>query len=186
MSEKCQMPVGCRGYSQSMPATTTVTPAYLRRIESPIGRIEVSSDGAAITALAIESHGHLPHDGEPEHTTAVLDDAVLQLGEYFTGQRTVFDLPLALVGTDFQQSVWSELSQLPYGAVLSYGEIGHATGRATAGRAVGGAVGANPIPIIVPCHRVLATNKKITGYSAGEGIATKAWLLAHEGIEHRS
>ena len=69
--------------------------------------------------------------------------------------------------------------------MISYGELGLSTGRVTAGRAVGGAVGANPIPIIVPCHRVLASNNRITGYSAGEGIATKAWLLAHEGITHR-
>jgi methylated-DNA-[protein]-cysteine S-methyltransferase len=74
--------------------------------------------------------------------------------------------------------------QLQWGEVISYGELGHATGRPTAGRAVGGAVGANPVPIIVPCHRVLGVSGRITGYSGGEGIPTKSWLLEHEGIPH--
>ena len=188
MSEKCQMAVGCRGYSRRMPSrlTTAEVPTYLRRIDSPIGRIEVTSDGAAITSLAIERQGHLPLEQLPEHSTRVLDKAIKQLKEYFAGKRKDFDVPVALSGTDFQKSVWNELSELPYGEVSSYGDIGRATGRPAAGRAVGGAVGANPIPIIVPCHRVLATDKRITGYSGGNGIPTKVWLLDHEGIEHRS
>lgn len=165
---------------------TAEPPAYLRRIDSPIGRIEVTSDGDSITSLSIERDGHLPLEEFPERTADVLDRAVAQLGEYFAGQRTDFDLPLALAGTEFQRAVWQQLSELPYGEVMSYGEIGLATGRSTAGRAVGGAVGANPIPIIVPCHRVLASDKRITGYSGGNGIPTKVWLLDHEGIEHRS
>jgi methylated-DNA-[protein]-cysteine S-methyltransferase len=115
----------------------------------------------------------------------VLDEAVTQLAEYFEGTRHDFTVPVRLAGTEFQTAVWRELQALPFGGVLSYGAIGLATGRPTAGRAVGGAVGANPIPIIVPCHRVLATDGTITGYSAGEGIPTKAWLLDHEGIAHR-
>ncbi len=91
---------------------------------------------------------------------------------------------MALVGTEFQKSIWSQLVDIEWGDVMSYGELGIVSGRATAGRAVGGAVGANPIPIIVPCHRVLATNRRITGYSGGNGIPTKVWLLDHEGIEH--
>ena len=108
-----------------------------------------------------------------------------KLREYFAGTRTDFDLPVSLVGTEFQKAVWGELATLPFGGVVSYGDIGQATGRATAGRAVGGAVGANPIPIIVPCHRVLASDGRITGYSGGNGIPTKVWLLDHEGIAHR-
>ena len=160
------------------------TPTFVRRLDSPIGRIEVTSDGAAITSLAIERDGALPHDGEDETSNDVLDRAAAQLGEYFAGTRREFDLPVTLSGTPFQRAVWDELQKLPWGAVISYGEIGHVTGRPTAGRAVGGAVGANRIPIIVGCHRVLATDKRITGYSAGSGIPTKAWLLDHEGIEH--
>jgi methylated-DNA-[protein]-cysteine S-methyltransferase len=81
--------------------------------------------------------------------------------------------------------VWNALTQIPFGAVRSYGDVGMTTGRSTAGRAVGGAVGANPVPIIVPCHRVLASDGRITGYSGGNGIPTKVWLLDHEGIAHR-
>ena len=160
-------------------------PAFLRRVDSPIGRIEVTSDGLAITSLAIEKNGRLPHEEQAENSNAVLETAAQQLLEYFAGARHDFDLPVALPGTEFQRSVWEKLVDLEWGEVVSYGELGLSTGRSTAGRAVGGAVGANPIPIIVPCHRVLASNNRITGYSAGEGVATKAWLLAHEGITHR-
>ncbi len=164
----------------------TSAPAFLRRTDSPIGQIELTSDGAAITSLAIEGGLGLPWGDLPERTAPVLETAVAQLAEYFAGARHNFDLPISVEGTEFQRAVWLELSRLPFGSVASYGEISGATGRATAGRAVGGAVGANPIPLIVPCHRVLGTNKRITGYSAGAGIPTKAWLLDHEGIEHRS
>jgi methylated-DNA-[protein]-cysteine S-methyltransferase len=163
---------------------TNDEPLHLRRIDSPIGRIEVVGNGRAITSLAIERGGSLPHDDEPEHGDAVLDRAVEQLSEYFAGRRHDFDLPVELAGTAFQRAVWEQLVQLQWGEVISYGELGHATGRPTAGRAVGGAVGANPVPIIVPCHRVLGVSGRITGYSGGEGIPTKSWLLEHEGIPH--
>ena len=169
------------------PSPSSIAPSFLRRVESPIGRIEVASDdGTTITSLSIEREGHLPWESLPERTSKVLDRAAKQLGEYFAGKRKDFDVPVTLRGTEFQKAVWAELASVPWGGVLSYGEIGASTGRATAGRAVGGAVGANPVPIIVPCHRVLASNKKITGYSGGNGIPTKVWLLDHEGIEHRS
>jgi methylated-DNA-[protein]-cysteine S-methyltransferase len=115
----------------------------------------------------------------------VLKVAAKQLGEYFAGKRRQFDVPVNLEGTSFQKSVWSTLLTIPFGEVRSYGDVGQTTGRASAGRAVGGAVGANPVPIIVPCHRVLASDGRITGYSGGNGIPTKVWLLDHEGIAHR-
>ncbi|QEO10361.1 methylated-DNA--[protein]-cysteine S-methyltransferase [Protaetiibacter larvae] len=164
---------------------SAIDPVALRRLESPIGRIEVVGDGTAIISLAIEHEGALPHDELDERPDEVTSRAVAQLEEYFAGHRHDFDLPVALPGTVFQQAVWEQLVELEWGEVISYGELGHATGRASAGRAVGGAVGANPIPIIVPCHRVLASDGRITGYSAGEGIATKSWLLAHEGVAHK-
>jgi methylated-DNA-[protein]-cysteine S-methyltransferase len=164
---------------------TTTPPTALRRIDSPIGRIEIVGDGAAVIALSIERDGMLPHDGSPEAPDAVLDRAVAQLEEYFAGHRRDFDVPVNLAGTAFQLSVWEQLVDLEWGEVVSYGDLGRGTGRATAGRAVGGAVGANPVPIIVPCHRVLGSDGTITGYSGGEGIPTKSWLLAHEGIAHR-
>ncbi len=166
--------------------TSTPNPLPLRRMTSPIGRIEIVGNGEAIVSLSIERDGTLPHDDHGEHGDAVLDRAVAQLGEYFEGHRRDFDLPLALAGTAFQLAVWEQLVDLEFGEVISYGEIGMGTGRPTAGRAVGGAVGANPVPIIVPCHRVLGSDGRITGYSGGEGIPTKAWLLDHEGIAHRS
>jgi methylated-DNA-[protein]-cysteine S-methyltransferase len=165
-------------------STTPATPSFIRRIDSPIGRIEITSDGEFVTSLAIETGGHLPHEERDERSNRVLDKAVKQLNEYLRGKRREFDVPVKLVGTAFQESVWEYLNRIPFGTVTSYGAVGISTGRPTAGRAVGGAVGANPVPIIVPCHRILAGNGRITGYSAGEGIATKSWLLAHEGITH--
>ena len=156
----------------------------LRRVDSPIGRIELIGNGSAVVSLTIECDGSLPHDGDKERSDAVLDHAAAQLSEYFSGTRTTFDVPVTLQGTEFQKEVWGRLGELKFGEVTSYGELGLSTGRATAGRAVGGAVGANPVPILVPCHRVLASNNRITGYSGGNGIPTKVWLLDHEGIGH--
>lgn len=166
------------------PPPLAAAPLLLARIESPIGRIEFTSDGAAITSLAIERDGALPHDGADDAHSPLLDRAAEQLGEYFAGTRRVFDLPLALAGTPFQRAVWAELQGLGWGETSSYGAIGLSTGRPTAGRAVGGAIGANPVPILVGCHRVLASDRRITGYSGGNGIPTKIWLLDHEGIVH--
>ncbi len=156
--------------------------AYLIRTDSPIGRLELTSDGEAITSLSIERDGHLPLEEHPERTAPVLDEAARQLDEYFAGTRKDFVLPVRLEGTEFQRSVWEALERLEFGQFTSYGELGAEIGRPGSGRAIGGAVGANPIPIIVGCHRVLSSNGRITGYSGGEGIPTKLWLLTHEGI----
>ncbi|MFT4030264.1 MAG: methylated-DNA--[protein]-cysteine S-methyltransferase [Protaetiibacter sp.] len=160
-------------------------PVALHRLDSPIGRIEVVGDGVAVIALSIERGGVLPHDELDERPDAVTGLAVAQLEEYFAGHRHDFEVPVSLAGTAFQLAVWERLVELQWGEVISYGELGQTTGRPTAGRAVGGAVGANPVPIIVPCHRVLGANGVITGYSGGEGIPTKSWLLDHEGIPHK-
>lgn len=159
--------------------------AGLLIVDTPIGRISLRSVGDAVTSLDIERNGHVSGEGEAPVTTPVLEQAAREVQEYFTGTRTSFDVPVDLVGTDFQRSVWAELAAIPFGETRGYGEIGLATGRATAGRAVGGAVGANPVPLLVPCHRVLASDRRITGYSAGNGVSTKVWLLDHEGIPHR-
>ena len=157
----------------------------IMRVNSPIGRLEITALNDRIVGLEIERAGRLTHESTPEKGSAVLKRATQQLAEYFAGKRRTFDLPLSMAGTDFQTSVWNALLEIPFGTVHSYGDVGMTTGRATAGRAVGGAVGANPIPIIVPCHRVLASDGRITGYSGGNGIPTKVWLLEHEGITHR-
>jgi len=173
------------------PSPTAAPPApaaaavSLLTIESPIGRIALHGDTEAITRLEIATQGQLSTDGVVDAPTPLLLQAATELGEYFSGSRTEFTVPVKLHGTTFQQAIWSELKAIPFGTVRGYGELGRATGRASAGRAVGGAVGANPVPLLVPCHRVLASDSRITGYSAGDGIATKVWLLDHEAIPHR-
>lgn len=163
----------------------TGTATSLIRVPSPLGRLELTSDGEQILSLSIERAGHLPLDGAPEVHSPVLLEAAHQLDEYFAGTRTSFDLPVRLTGgTAFQQAVWNRLATIGFGEFLSYGELGLEIGRPGSGRAIGGAVGANPVPIIVGCHRVLASNGRITGYSGGTGIPTKVWLLDHEGIGH--
>ncbi|KZE94202.1 MULTISPECIES: methylated-DNA--[protein]-cysteine S-methyltransferase [unclassified Agromyces] len=159
-----------------------MTSPYLLRFDSPVGRIELQADDTHLTSLTMERDGTLPHDDEPERPNPLLESARRQLTEYFAGTRTEFDLPVRLVGTPFQQAVWSELGRLGWGEATSYGALAAAVGRPGSARAIGGAVGANPVPIIVGCHRVLASDGRITGYSGGEGVPTKLWLLAHERI----
>lgn len=159
-----------------------MTNVFLTRLESPIGRIELLGDDVAVTALSIERDGVLPHDDEPERTNDVLETAREQLVQYFAGTRTDFDVPVRLVGTPFQQAVWTELVRLGWGEATSYGALAAAVGKPGSARAIGAAVGANPVPIIVGCHRVLASDGRITGYSGGQGVPTKLWLLGHERI----
>jgi methylated-DNA-[protein]-cysteine S-methyltransferase len=159
-----------------------MTPRHLVRLTSPLGRIEITSDDELLTGLSIERAGVLPHDELPDSPSAVLDDAAKQLDEYFAGERHDFDLPLHLTGTPFQHAIWSALRELGWGESASYGELGRSAGRPGSARAVGGAVGSNPFPLFIGCHRVLARDRSITGYSAGNGIPTKIWLLEHEGI----
>jgi len=112
-------------------------------------------------------------------TNDVLDRTEAQLKEYFARKRTTFDLPLEPSGTDFQLSVWELLRKIPYGVTTSYGDLARRLGEPKASRAVGAANGANPIPIIVPCHRVVGSKGELTGF--GGGIERKRWLLEHEG-----
>jgi methylated-DNA-[protein]-cysteine S-methyltransferase len=157
---------------------------YLQRCTTPIGRVEVQSDGEAVTAVAIEQNGLLPHDGLAYDSSAVADEAVAQLLDYFQDARRRFTVPVAHHGTPFQLAVWSVLAGLRWGESTSYGAIARAVGRTGSGRAVGGAIATNPTPLIVGCHRVLSATGKVTGWSWGEGAATKARLLAHERIPH--
>ena len=109
---------------------------------------------------------------------ATLDATEAQLREYFAGERQTFELPMHLVGTEFQQDTWRSLAQIPYGQTVSYGEQAERLGRPTAVRAVGAANGRNPLSIVLPCHRVVGANGDLTGFAAG--LDTKRWLLAHE------
>lgn len=147
-------------------------------LETPVGRLVLESDGDVLIGIWLPNTTRVRaargHDAPP-----VLKDAALQLEEYFAGERTAFDLPLELDGTTFQKEVWAELSRIPYGETISYGELARRVGRPKGPRAVGQANGKNPIPIVVPCHRVLATNG-LGGY--GGGLTLKRSLLAVEGV----
>jgi len=109
-------------------------------------------------------------------------DVAAQLDAYFAGELSTFDLEMNLLGTPFQQRVWSQLCDIPYGETISYGELARRVGNANASRAVGLANGRNPIALIVPCHRVIGANGSLTGY--GGGLERKTWLLEHE-LRHR-
>ena len=151
-------------------------------LESPIGRLLLTSDGSALTGLYMEpsrkaqsTEGWLQDVNVPP-----LAETVRQLTEYFAGTRREFDLPLRLQGTAFQQRVWRELTAIPYGGTLSYGELAKRIDKPSASRAVGLANGRNPISILVPCHRVIGADGSLTGY--GGGLDRKRWLLCHEGL----
>lgn len=147
--------------------------------ESPLGPLALYSDGQHLTAIEI---GQRVTGAEPH---PLLTDVAEQIQEYFAGTRQVFDIPLRTAGTAFQESIWEALEEIPYGQTLSYGQLGLAVGKPGSARAVGGAVGANPIPIVIPCHRVLASDRRLTGYSGGDGIPTKEKLLDLEQISYR-
>lgn len=143
-------------------------------IDTPIGMLDaVFDDAGRLAELRFESPVRPSPVASPDHAV------VIQLREYFAGKRETFDVPLALKGTPFQLDVWRELMNIPYGHTISYAELASRIGRPSAVRAVGAANGANPIPVIVPCHRVIGANGSLTGY--GGGIQRKQWLLALEG-----
>lgn len=154
-----------------MTAYYTVTP-------SPLGDLLLTSNGAAITGLYTPQHRAFLSARKGKENAAPFAQAIDELHEYFAGKRTSFTLPLAPVGTPFQQQVWQALLRIPHGETLSYGALARLLGNPAASRAVGLANGKNPISIIVPCHRVIASNGKLTGYAGG--LEAKAWLLAHE------
>ncbi|CAA7621099.1 methylated-DNA--[protein]-cysteine S-methyltransferase [Magnetospirillum sp. SS-4] len=140
---------------------------------TPIGPLALFEADGAIVAI---DWGWLPENED----SPLLLKARDQLEEYFEGRRTTFDLPLAPHGTPFQRRVWNALSEIPFGATLTYGQLADRLG--TAPRALGGACGRNPIPVVIPCHRVLAAGGGLGGYSGIDGIETKEFLLRLEGM----
>ena len=155
---------------------TTTTLTTTMPLDTPIGRIVLEGDGDVLIGLRLPNAvGH----GRRDEESPVLKEAATQLEEYFAGERTEFDLRMELDGTPFQKEVWAELTRIPYGETISYGELARRVGRPKGPRAVGQANGRNPIAIIVPCHRVLASNG-IGGY--GGGLKVKRSLLALEGV----
>lgn len=141
---------------------------------SPIGLIEIGGTDTALTSLYF-----VDTERQETSSSALLEDAIRQLDEYFNHQRKDFDLPLDPQGTEFQRSVWHQLLSVGYGTTVAYQDIANALGNPNAIRAVGAANGQNPISVIVPCHRIIGSNGKLTGY--GGGLWRKEWLLKHEG-----
>jgi methylated-DNA-[protein]-cysteine S-methyltransferase len=145
-------------------------------VDTPIGRLTVIAAGTGIRRILWE--GEAPPERAVEGRSDILDAAVTQIREYFSGTRTTFDLPLDLGGTPFQQKVWRELGSIPFGTTISYGEQARRIGRPQAARAVGAANGRNPVPVVLPCHRVIGSAGALRGF--GGGLDTKRTLLRHE------
>jgi methylated-DNA-[protein]-cysteine S-methyltransferase len=150
---------------------------YYTRHQSPIGELQLLADHEGLTGLYLRA--------EPVRTGWERADAPFaavreQLDAYFAGELTEFDLPLAPTGTEFQMRVWDELRRIPFGETISYGELAVRIGNPRTVRAVGLANGRNPVPIIVPCHRVIGADGSLVGY--GGGLDRKRWLLEHEAV----
>lgn len=150
-------------------------------VDSPFGALRLEANAVGITAidwpdaLVVYLGDPLPGSAEADHLGA----ARRQLEEYFAGDRTEFDLRVDTAGTPFQQAVWQALATIPYGDIVSYRDIAEQIGRPSSARPVGGAVGANPVPIVLPCHRVIGSSGTLTGF--GPGLASKVTLLELEG-----
>ena len=154
---------------------------YYTYFDSPLEPLLLTSDGEALTGLFMVEHRHGPEvnaDWTEDEHAAPFPEAKAQLDAYFRGALVEFDLPLAPQGTDFQRAVWDELTRIPLGVTISYGELAQRIDNPKAVRAVGLANGRNPISIIVPCHRVIGANGALTGY--GGGLHRKAALLTFE------
>lgn len=175
--------------SQPMPDSTSTT-LYYDEMQAPTGIITITSSFAGLCRLDFKSYADNKDKmaiwakrwyGEHEyiHSSTHVEPVVAQLREYFAGERQGFDLPLDLQGTDFQRLVWHGLLAIPYGEVVSYKWIAEHIGNPTAVRAVGGANNRNPVPLIVPCHRVIGMNGQLVGY--GSGLPLKQLLLELEG-----
>ena len=159
---------------------------YTDSFASPLGEMLLVSDGEALCGLYFAEQKYVPAlpEAKEEPSLPVFQSARDWLKRYFAGEKPVTDLPLRAAGTDFQRAVWALLSEIPYGATVTYGELADTLsaqrGRPCSARAVGAAVGRNPISLIVPCHRVLGADGSLTGYAGG--LARKRALLRLEGI----
>jgi len=159
-------------------------------LRTPVGRLLVARDPAGIRLIHFDKSGSGPAKAGPyvrgprarpgwERHDSAFDDLATQFREYFEGNRRTFELPLAPEGTPFQLRVWNALLDIPYGETISYGQLAERIGDRSASRAVGLANGSNPLPIVIPCHRVIGSNGTLTGY--GGGLPIKERLLALEG-----
>lgn len=166
-----------------MPVYTTMA--------SPVGALLLTASDAGLTGIHFEPHGGaVPRTagwmhaaGRQGAAAAVLAAACAQLERYFAGELTTFALPLAARGTPFQERVWAALRGIAFGQTVSYAELAQRAGVPAAARAVGGANARNPLPVVVPCHRVIGADGSLTGF--GGGVERKRWLLSHEGVRRR-
>jgi methylated-DNA-[protein]-cysteine S-methyltransferase len=154
-------------------------------IESPVGRLRLVASDDALVGVFFAEHTPAPDIvARPVDSHPILDQAALQLAQYFAGERHTFDLPLDPHGTEVQRAVWLALATIPFGSTSSYGELASAIGRPRSARAIGHANARNPLSIVLPCHRVVGTSGALTGYAGG--LDRKRWLLAHERSNHTS
>ncbi len=158
-------------------------PCWHDELDSPVGTLRLVADDDGLRYIAFEYERH-PIPFSPSWTrapasSALFTDVKAQLREYFAGARQRFELPLSPRGTEFQLRVWRALEDIPYGATVTYRDIAERLGKPTATRAVGAANGRNPLPIVIPCHRVIGADGSLTGF--GGGIAVKRKLLTLEG-----
>lgn len=155
-------------------------PMFWHEADSPVGPLLLAADPRALTRVHFQGGPHpLTPPREWRRDAARFEGVMRELAEYFAGERRAFSVPLAMEGSDFQRSVWRALVEIPYGETVSYGELARRLG--SVARAVGLANGANPLPIIVPCHRVIGADGSLTGF--GGGLAIKRALLELEGAE---
>lgn len=154
-------------------------------VTSPVGDLTIVGGDRGLRAVLwpTDSPRRVPLDDLVDGHHPVIDEVARQLDEYFDGTRRDFDLPLDLVGTEFQVAVWRSLAEIPYGETRSYAQQAQRLGRPTATRAVGAANGRNPVSVVLPCHRVVGANGSLTGYAGG--VVAKQWLLDHERREQR-
>ncbi len=158
---------------------TATLPAMYTQIDSPLGPLLLAADETGLRCIEFMNRKtRVRVNSEWHDDIQLFREPVRQLRAYFVGELEAFDLPLTPVGTPFQLAVWRRLCDIPYGETISYGELARRLGNPNASRAVGLANGANPIPIVIPCHRVIGSNGKLTGY--GGGLPIKEKLLALE------
>ncbi len=151
---------------------------HQQHLDTPIGQLTLVASEAGLSMILFESEDPPEIDASIDESDLVLVAAARQLSEYFAGERREFDLPLDLEGTEFQKAAWLALADVPYGETTSYGTQAAAIGRPGAFRAVGAANGKNPVPIVLPCHRIVGADGSLTGFAGG--LDVKARLLAFE------
>ncbi len=157
-----------------------------KTIQSPVGQLALFATPQGIAKVDfLDADAKSIDFASDEPAAKHCENAAQWLERYFISDGDVYPGPYDIAGTNFQKAVWAEISKIGFGQTRTYGEIAQEVNKPQASRAVGAAVGANPVPLLIPCHRVMGASSRITGYSGGEGIPTKKKLLKHESIEFR-